>query len=170
MVDLIRLFGGECHEVHSFISNSHWGYDVEDNAYALMRSDRGVVSLLNSSATQWRHRFHLDINLERGSLILGGLVTGTKSYGAETLTVVEADPDNDYGDPREQRTLYNQDVSWDREIGVFADYIINDREVEAGGSLDALLTMQLVFRIYYADPEWRERYGISDPDGRLEDR
>ena len=170
MVDLMRLFGGECDEVHSYISSGHWGYDVEDNAYALMRSNTGVVSLLNSSATQWRHRFHLDINLERGSLILGGLVTGTKSYGAETLTVVEADPDNDYGDPREQRTLYNQDVSWDREIGVFADYIINDREVEAGGSLDALLTMQLVFRIYYADPEWRERYGISDPDGRLEDR
>ena len=27
--------------------------------------------MLNSSATQWRHRFNLDINLEKGSLILG---------------------------------------------------------------------------------------------------
>ena len=170
MVDLMRLFGGECHEVHSYISNSHWGYDVEDNAYALMRSDTGVVSLLNSSATQWRHRFHLDINLERGSLILGGLVTGTKSYGAETLTVVEADPENDYGDPREQTTRYNRDPSWDREINLFAECIAKDFPVEEGSSLDALRTMQLVYRIYFADPPWRERYGIPDPDRGREDR
>lgn len=35
MVDLMRLFAGEFVDVHSFISNSRWGYDVEDNAYAL---------------------------------------------------------------------------------------------------------------------------------------
>lgn len=170
MVDLIRLFGGECYDVHSFVSNSHWGYDVEDNVYALMRSESGVVSLLNSSATQWRHRFNLDINLEGGSLILGGLITGTKSYGAETLTVVEADPDNDHGDPREQTTLYNQDPSWDREIDAFLDCITNDHEVDEGNSLDALRTMQLVYRIYYADVAWRTRYGIENPDGGREDR
>ena len=34
MVDLMRLFGGEFKEVNSFISNGHWGYNVEDNAYA----------------------------------------------------------------------------------------------------------------------------------------
>ena len=57
MVDLMRLFGGEFIDVYSFISNNHWGYDVEDNAYAIMRSSSGVVAMLNSSATQWRHRF-----------------------------------------------------------------------------------------------------------------
>ena len=30
----------------SIISNSHWGYDVEDNAYALMRTETGVVGCL----------------------------------------------------------------------------------------------------------------------------
>ena len=79
IVDLMRLFGGEFTEVSSIISNSHWGYDVEDNAYALMRTETGVVGMLNSSATQWRHKFHLDINLSRGSLILGGILSGTKS-------------------------------------------------------------------------------------------
>ena len=81
MVDLMRLFAGEFTEVQSFISNSHWGYEVEDNAYALMRTADGIVGMLNSSATQWRHRFNLDINLTRGSIILGGILTGTKSYG-----------------------------------------------------------------------------------------
>ncbi len=164
MVDLMRLFGGDFTEVHSFISNSHWGYDVEDNAYALMRTADGVVGMLNSSATQWRHRFHLDINLERGSLILGGILSGTKSYGAETLTVVQADPDNDRGDPKEQITRYNRDPSWDEEIAAFADCVLNDRAVLSGTSEDALHTMRLVFKIYYADPVWRKTYGIPNPD------
>lgn len=164
MVDLMRLFGGDFTEVHSFISNNHWGYDVEDNAYALMRTPDGVVGMLNSSATQWRHRFHLDINLERGSLILGGILSGTKSYGAETLTVVRADPDNDQGDPKEQITRYNRDPSWDEEISAFADSILNDKPVQSGTSEDALRTMQLVFKIYYSDITWRETYGIPNPD------
>ena len=112
MLDLMRLFVGDFTSVHSFVSNGHWGYDVEDNVYALMKTESGVVGMLNSSATQWRHRFNLDVNLERGSLILGGLLSGTKSYGAETLTVVRADPDNDKGDPRETTTSYNKDPSW----------------------------------------------------------
>jgi predicted dehydrogenase len=164
MVDLMRLFGGDFTEVHSFISNSHWGYDVEDNAYALMRTPDGVVGMLNSSATQWRHRFHLDMNLERGSLILGGILSGTKSYGAETLTVVRADPDNDRGDPKEQITRYNRDPSWDEEITTFAECILNDKAVPSGTSEDALRTMQLVFKIYYADAAWRSTYNILNPD------
>jgi predicted dehydrogenase len=164
MVDLMRLFAGEFTQVHSFISNSHWGYDVEDNAYALMRTDDGIVGMLNSSATQWRHRFNLDINLDGGSIILGGILSGSKSYGAETLTVVTAEPDNDNGDPKEQLTRYNRDSSWDEEVTCFAGYILNDRAVQSGSSDDALKTMQLVYRIYYADPAWRTTYRISNPD------
>ena len=164
MVDLMRLFGGEFKEVHSFISNGHWGYNVEDNAYALMRTDNGIVAMLNSSATQWRHRFHLYINLEKGSIILGGILSGTKSYGAETLTVVRADPENDFGDPMEQITRYNKDPSWCSEIDEFIDCIINNKQVINGTSNDALQTMKLVYKIYYSDPSWRKKYDIPNPD------
>ena len=164
MLDLMRLFAGEFKEVHSFISNGHWGYDVEDNAYAIMRTEEGVVGMLNSSATQWRHRFNLDINLERGSIILGGILSGTKSYGAETLTVVTVDHENDNGDPREQVTRYNYDPSWEEELNLFAQCIVNDIEVMSGSSLDALNTMKLVYKIYHADPLWRDTYDIKDPD------
>jgi predicted dehydrogenase len=164
MVDLMRLFAGEFTDVSSIISNSTWGFDVEDNAYALMRTEDGVVGMLNSSATQWRHRFHLDVNLERGSVILGGILSGSKSYGAETLTVISANPEKDNGDPREHRTRYNRDPSWDAEIAAFAHSIITDAPVESGSSSDAFRTMQLVYRIYYADPEWRSRYGIPNPE------
>jgi len=163
MVDLMRLFAGEFTEIHSFIENSHWHYDVEDNAYALMRTADGKVAMLNSSATQWRHRFHLDINLERGSLILGGILSGSKSYGAETLTVVSSNPDNDRGDPKEVTTRYNTDPSWGDEINEFADCILNDREVTSSTSDDALQTMKLVYKIYCSDHKWQKKYNIPKP-------
>jgi len=164
MVDLMRLFAGEFNEVYSCISNSFWNYDVEDNAYALMRTKEGVVGMLNSSATQWRHRFYLDINLERGSLILGGILSSSKSYGAETLTVVNAASDNANGDPMEQTTRYNRDPSWQSEIDVFAEAIIENQPIESSNSEDALKTMQLVYKIYHSDANWRKKYNISNPD------
>ncbi len=161
MVDLMRLFVGDFSEIHSFVSNSYWHHDVEDNAYALMRTPAGVVAMLHSSATQWRHRFHLEIALTRGTIILSGILSGTKSYGAETLTVAFAGA-NDGGDPREQTTRYNQDNSWRDEIAEFADAILTDRPITDGSSLEALRTMQLIYRIYCADPAWRDQYHLSD--------
>lgn len=163
IVDLMSVFGGDFSDVHSFISNRHWGFDVEDNAYAIMRTGDGVVGMLHSSATQWRHRFNLDINLEKGSLILAGILSGSKSYGAETLTVVRAKPELDDGDPEQVLTRYSKDPSLEIEIGKFADAILKNTAVDNGTSADALRTMQLVFKIYYADPEWRDAYSIPHP-------
>ena len=100
MVDLMNYFAGNFEDVQSVVTNSFWNFDVEDNVYAIMKTQEGVVAMLHSSATQWRHRFSLDINLEKGSINLGGILSGTKSYGSETLTIVWADPENDYGDPK----------------------------------------------------------------------
>lgn len=161
LVDMMRLFAGDFTEVHSFVSNSYWKHDVEDNAYALMRTREGVVALLHSSATQWRHRFHLEIALWRGTIILAGILSGSKSYGSETITVAYAN-ENDGGDPREMTTRYNQDNSWRDEITEFADAILKGKPINTGSSLEALKTMQLVYRIYCADTRWREQYKLSD--------
>jgi predicted dehydrogenase len=161
MLDIMRLFCGEFTEVFSHISNSHWGYDVEDNAYALMKTGDGIVGMIHSSATQWRHRFNLDINLEKGSLILGGLLTGTKSYGAETLTIIKADPDNDRGDPWEQTIRYNKDPSWDNEMQVFTKCITQNLNINFGSSFDALKTMELVNNIYKSDKKWSNKFNIK---------
>jgi len=164
MVDLMRLFAGEFSQVKSIVSNSHWGFDVEDNAYALMRTTDGIIGMLNSSATQWRHRFHLDINFDRGSLNLGGLLTGTKSYGAETLTVSKVDHNKDNGSPKEQLNQYNYDPSWEKEINQFVKYILSDISIEHGTSKDAFNTMKLVYQIYYNDPVWRDQFQIQNPE------
>ncbi len=164
MIDLMRLFAGDFVEVHSFVKNSHWGHDVEDNAYALMQTRDGVVAMINSSATQWRHRFQLDINFEKGGLILDGILSGSKSYGAETLTIIKTNLENDQGDPCETTIRYNSDPSWYAEIEEFVDSIINAKNSIHGTSDDALQTMKLVYKIYYADPSWRSAYDIPNPD------
>ena len=164
MVDLMRLIGGEFIEVSSFVSNNYWGFDVEDNAYALMKTEDGVIGMLHSSATQWRHRFNLDINLERGTLILGGILSGSKSYGAETLTIIHANPDEDKGDPTQVKKSYNKDPSWDREINLFVESIKSDTKIDSGSSMDAFNTMKLVNKIYYNDKSWRDRYNIGKPE------
>ncbi len=163
MVDLIRLFCGEIREVKSFVSNRFWKFDVEDNAYALMRDEQGRIALLHSSATQWQHRFALEITLTEGYLELHGILSGTKSYGEEKL-VVGRKTNSHTGSDRREIITYLQDNSWRDEIYEFADSILRGKKIVHGNSRDTLETMKLVYRIYWADPEWRTRFGIANPD------
>lgn len=162
MVDLLRLFAGEFTEVYSFVSNDFWKYDVEDNAYALMKTENGTVAMLHSSATQWRHQFQLEISLEKGAIILSGILSGSKSYGSEKITIAWA-ADNGLGDPKEQTTLYNEDNSWKDEIAEFANAVLGKAPLFHGTLDDAVKTMSLVYQIYTADKEWGERWGIKSP-------
>ena len=161
MVDLLRLFAGNFTDVLSFVSNNVWGYDVEDNAYALMRTEDGIVAMLHSSASQWRHRFSLEISLTGGAITISGILSSSKSYGAETLTITYRDQ-TDSGDPRETSTRYNHDPSWQAETDEFANAILNDTKVVNGSAQDAYLTMHLVYSIYCADEKWRKAWKLSN--------
>lgn len=161
MVDLMRAFaGGEFPQVMSIVRNNYWNHDVEDNAYALMSTADGVVAMMHSTATQWRHTFSLDISLADGSLQLAGILSGTRSYGEESLTTAYRG-DADQGHPREQRTTYIHDTSWNDEVVDFFSAIEKDTAIVIGTSDEALRTMQLVYQIYCADEEWRDRYQLT---------
>ena len=159
MLDLMRLICGEFTTVKSFVTNSHWQHDVEDNAFAIMKTDSGVVAMIHSTATQWKHKFQIDITLTRGSITLSGILTGTKSYGQETMTVIKSSPD-DLGVPNEIVSTYINDNSWEREIKDFAEAILENKDVLTGNSKDALATMDLVYKIYRADDDWASKYNI----------
>ncbi len=165
MVDLIRMFVGDFEKIHSFVDNGFWNHDVEDNAYALMKTKSGVVAFLHSTATQWRHRFNLEISLEKGSITLSGILSGSKSYGAETITIGYSNKGDDGGDPKEVTIRYNEDNSWEEEIQYFADCILKNKKIEQGSSLEAFKTMELVYRIYCSDPEWKSKYNLTDHIG-----
>lgn len=163
MVDLMRLFCGEFEEVKSFISNDFWKHDVEDNAYALLKDKKGRVAMLNSSATQWQHKFNLEISLTQGYIELHGILSGSKSYGEERIVVGKRDEDSDNGQMESRVVKFLQDNSWKDEVFEFADAILADKPIESGNSNDALETMKLVFNIYFNDLEWRKQFNIENP-------
>ncbi|MBA57744.1 MAG: oxidoreductase [Gammaproteobacteria bacterium] len=160
MVDLLRLFAGEFKEVHSFISNDFWNKDVEDNAYAILRTADGKIAMLHSSATSWRHRFELQITLSKGALVLTGILSSSKSYGNETLTISHASHD-ERGDPKEETICYKVDPSWAREVEEFTDSVISGHNIINGSVDDAYSTMELVYRIYCADSNWQHKWGLD---------
>lgn len=160
MVDLIRLFAGEIDEIKSYVSNSYWNLEVEDNAFALMKSNSGVIIQFQSTATEWRHRFNLQINLEKGTLVLSGILSGSKSYGQETLTIFPQDIQSG-GNPKTETVNYLEDNSWRDEINEFAKCVNENIPVQTGSSSDAYETLKLVYRIYFEDVEWRNKFNIK---------
>lgn len=154
MVDLIRLFSGDFYDVKSYVQNTFWNFEVEDNVHAIMQTEDGVIATLNSSATQWQHTFNLEIVGSLGTFSLQGLLTSSKSYGQETLTVYENMCDGK-GRPVETVYKYEDDPSWQEEVDSFLDYVKYDKNVVMGSSYDALKTMELIFRIYDSDPSWK---------------
>ena len=159
MVDLLRLFCSEFSEIKSYVSNQFWKHDVEDNAYALLHDEKGRVAILHSSATQWQHRFLLEISLTRGYLELQGILSGSKSYGEEKLVIGRRN-NSPTGTHREEIVTYLDDNSWRDEIDEFAKAIVNNKEILSGTAEDAYETMRTVYAIYQADPAWRSKYNL----------
>jgi predicted dehydrogenase len=154
MVDLINQFTDKIIEVKSFVNNSYWRHDVEDNAYALLKDKNGSVIFLHSSATQWQHRFQMDITLTEGFIELHGILSGSKSYGEEKIVIGKRDNNKKNGQMETTTVKYLEDHSWEKEILEFADSIINDSLVLVGTSKEALESMELVSKIYEMDASW----------------
>jgi len=164
MVDLMRLFCGEFVEVKSFIDNSYWKHDIEDNAYAIMKDTKGRIAMLHSTATQWQHRFLMDIALTEGYIELHGILSGSKSYGEEKIIIGHRDDESMNGQMQSSIINFLSDNSWKEEIYEFADSVLYNKPIISGTSNDALETMKLVYNIYYNDADWRDKYNIPNPN------
>ncbi|MBT7755602.1 MAG: Gfo/Idh/MocA family oxidoreductase [Candidatus Magasanikbacteria bacterium] len=158
MLDMVRYFAKDFDEIYSFISNDFWKHDVEDNAFILMRNDLGQIASLHSTATQWQHRFRLEIILKEGMLELAGILSGSKSYGSETLKIIERVEGESVGSQQEKTYTFLNDNSWKDEIDEFADCIVKNRPIANGTSYDALKVMEMIFNVYQADKTWWETF------------
>ena len=151
MLDLFRLFVGEFSEVIGMRGIMAFDIPVEDNAFVLLRTRRGQLAQLHSSATSWKHTFRLEIGCERGYAVISGLLSKTGSYGRETLVVGRRPALGErtaLGNPREETTYYDADPSWDIEVDHLVECIRQQKPVEKGTSLDSLRVMEIVDRIY----------------------
>lgn len=152
MLDLMRYFSNEDFtQINSFITTSYWNIEAEDNAFAIMQSSNKVTAMLHSSATQWKHKFLLEMCFEEGYINLDGILSGTRSYAPEKLIVGRREFEDitfAMGKPKETITWFENDDSWKLEVDEFANAILNNTKIINGTSTDAIETLKLVERIY----------------------
>jgi len=154
MVDLLRYFMGDFAEVQSYVQNCYWkGTPLEDNVFALLKTNYGRVAMLHSSATHWKHKFSLDLFMEDGYICINGILSSTRSYGDESITFARKqfeDQATAMGKPREEIIYFDRDDSWKFELDEFYQCIQGKNSVSVGTSLDALRVMELLEMIYEA--------------------
>lgn len=157
LLDLFRHFAGEFSEIKSMCTTAFWDIELEDNAFALLRNDEGIIAMLHSSFTQWKHRFNLEIFMEDGYVIVDGMPSGTRSYRDEWIVEGRKHTGYAIGNPREEATFCNTDPSWEMELAEFVQCIHTGRPVQNGTAKDAYETMRLVFDIYKADDTFQHQ-------------
>lgn len=152
MLDLMRYFSGQnFNKISSFVTTSYWKIEAEDNAFAIMQSDEQVVAMLHSSATQWRHKFLLEMCFEEGYINLDGILSGTRSYAPEKLVIGRREFEDitfAMGKPQEKTVWFEYDDSWKYEIDEFINAVRKRGKIVNGTGTDALETFTLVESIY----------------------
>lgn len=152
MLDLMLHFAGEPFtKINSFVTSLYWKVEAEDNAFAIMQTDKSVTAMLHSSATQWRHKFLLEICLEDGFVNLDGILSATRSYAPEKLVTGRREFEDvtfAMGKPKEETTWFEYDDSWKLELEDFISAVTEGAPLKHGSIDEALGVMELVDRIY----------------------
>ena len=84
LIDLTRFLFGEVESWAVKTWNAHWRADVEDNAFALLETNRGVNVSIHVSTTEWRNLFRIEVFTDDWEAVLAGR---GGSYGDTTLSV-----------------------------------------------------------------------------------
>ena len=151
MIDLFRFFCGNFENIKCYTSNSFWKFNVEDNAFLILKNNKKQLAQLHSSSTLWRHTFRMDITLEKGYILIEGLLSKTGSYGQEKITFASRQFENisnAIGNPSEKVIYFDKDNSWNFEVSKFVDFIMNNNKVSINNYNDAYEAMKIVNKAY----------------------
>ena len=146
VVDLFAWFFGKVRRVTGFTSTTRWPIaPLEDNGFALLETETGVIASVHASLTQWTNLFEFEVYGETGSLTVIALGT---SYGVEKLVVSAHDPTG----PFSHQTIEYRggDTSWKSEWEEFAA-AITERRQPLGNGEDGLTAMRIVNAAYAAN-------------------
>ena len=152
MIDLFRFFSSQEFEcISSHVSTEYWDIENEDNAFLLLKSKKGTIASLHSTANQWRHKFLLEMTFEKGYVNLDGLITSTGSYAPEKLIYGYRefeDISTAMGKPSETISYFEIDNSWRYELDEFVSAVKGNGEITNGTIDDAKEIISLIDDIY----------------------
>jgi len=165
MLDLFRYFSdSEFRCLNAHLTTLFWNIECEDNAFLTLKNKNNIVATLHSSATQWRHKFLLEMEFENGYINLDGILSSTRSYAPETMTIGRREFEDitfAMGKPKESTTYYEYDESWDLELEEFINAIYGINPIKNGTSNDSLEIMKLVDFIYKIS-KVNSKQGLND--------
>lgn len=144
LLDLARWFLGDFAEVAGAVGTWSWPVEpLEDNGFALLRTEDGHVASLHTSWTQWRNLFRLELLGTDGLATVEGL---GGSYGSERI--VHARRRLEGGAPEEREwTVSEPEAAWAAEWAEFAAAIREGRQ-PLGSARDGYEAARLVDAVY----------------------
>ncbi|QOV87368.1 Gfo/Idh/MocA family protein [Humisphaera borealis] len=148
LIDLARWYLGDFPHVMGHVSRHFWNWAVDDNGFAILRTEAGQVAFLHATCTEWKNLFSMEIYGRDGKLSIDGL---GGSYGVEKLTYYKMLPQ--MGPPETTSWEYPfPDTSWDLEWAHFVQ-CIRERKQAMGNLDDALATLVVIGELYRQSPE-----------------
>ncbi len=148
VIDLIRWFGGEVTELSGMVETKFWPMEVEDNAFAIVKTAEGVSASFHVSWTNWKNIFSFEIFGTGGYLKITGL---GGSYGPESLEIGKRRKEGGRPDI-EVFEFPSEDVSWKEEWKEFKTAIIEGREPLGNGN-DGLAANRVIEALYRSSRE-----------------
>ena len=148
LLDLINYFCGPFSKFKSFITNKYWNYDIEDDAFAIFKNKNDVIASIHSTAVEWQHKFRMEISMQKGSIELNGILSGSKSYGRESIIISNVVKTKYKTKIKKKIIYFRNDSSWKEEVDEFAHIILKNLKVKNGTSSEALEVMSMIDKIY----------------------
>jgi predicted dehydrogenase len=143
LIDLIQWFGGAIEEVYGRVETRVWPMEVEDNAFAIVKTGKGVTASFHASWTNWKNIFSFEVFGDKGYLRIAGL---GGSYGPETLEFGKRKKEG--GVPDISRDEFPpEDVSWKAEWEEFTSAVREKRE-PIGSGADGLRANRVIASLY----------------------
>jgi predicted dehydrogenase len=143
VIDLSRWFMGEFSEAFGFLATSFWDIaPVEDNAFALLRTEKGQIASFHVSWTQWNNLFSFELFGKDGYIMAEGL---GGSYGTERAVLGK----RAFLEPFREEVIEfrGEDRSWLEEWQEFVAAIKENRKPLGDGS-DGLAAVELAYAVY----------------------
>lgn len=143
VLDLFRWFAGDFSQVVGFIATMFWDTaPLEDNAFAILRTNKGQIATLHVSWTQWKNLFSFEVFGKEGYAIVEGL---GGSYGIERATLGR----RSFLEPFKEEIVEfrGEDRSWLQEWKEFVTTLRENREPMGNGH-DGWKAVELAYAIY----------------------
>jgi predicted dehydrogenase len=150
VLDLIRWFAGDVSEVCGRVETKFWDIEVEDNAFAILKTSAGVTACFHVSWTNWKNIFSFEVFGADGYVKVEGL---GGSYGPETLEWGRRKKEG--GKPDVELVEFPpEDVSWSNEWREVLAAVKEKRE-PIGSGYDGLKANEVIGAIYRSHKEQR---------------